>query len=221
MQSWSTVQWLKKDAKCAHSANSSTSISITSSYAYSTEFSTTWQQCKVALAYIELFLSGLGRSYSGQDLFRSRPGSFSRHSNHSSRALVVEEYLITINATLIMKVREVIFLCGPFQYTRDNLEIKKVLISMKNYLELPKTVHRITNPTLCFGKCGWLFFFTWAKLLIGYFSGFFMEISSVTRDNLEIKKVSISMKNPSNYLIKSFARLKKHSHIQKERCINS
>ena len=30
-----------------------------------------------------------------------------------------------------------------------------------------------------------------------------------TRDNLEIKQVSISMKNPSNYPIKRFARLKK------------
>ena len=34
-------------------------------------------------------------------------------------------------------------------------------------------------------------------------------VPSVTRDNLEIKKVEISMKNPENYPIKCFAQIQK------------
>ena len=43
------------------------------------------------------------------------------------------------------------------------------------------------------------YFFTWAKHLIGYFSGFFIKISTFF----------ISIKNPSIYQNKCFARLKK------------
>jgi len=63
-----------------------------------------------------------------------------------------------------------------------------------------------------------LFFFYAGKTLYWVVRGVFHEdrdffdlliVPSVTMDNLEIKKVKISMKNPENYTIKCFAQIQK------------
>ena len=90
---------------------------------------------------------------------------------------------------------------------------KKNLAQMVIYIPLGITINA---PAIM--KVREVIFFYVGKTLYwvvrGVFHGvrdffYLLIVPSVTRDNLEIKKVEISMKNPENYPMKCFARIKK------------